>query len=119
MEMIFRPYGVPCLKVMPLSMTSLSRDSTATEAYWKFGSSPVSALCSKVTPKNSVSNRTYAPTGRSNEICREAVSTRRHCERSRNANGEDHMEIIIALAILLAFWVVVIWGASVFNQNVK
>jgi hypothetical protein len=29
------------------------------------------------------------------------------------------MEVIIALAILLAFWVVVIWGASVFNQNVK
>jgi hypothetical protein len=29
------------------------------------------------------------------------------------------MEVIIALAIMLAFWVVVIWGASVFNQNVK
>ena len=29
------------------------------------------------------------------------------------------MEVIIPLAILLAFWVVVIWGAGVFNQNVK
>ncbi len=29
------------------------------------------------------------------------------------------MEVIIPLGILLAFWVVVIWGAGVFNQNVK
>jgi len=29
------------------------------------------------------------------------------------------MELIIPLGILLAFWVVVIWGAGVFNQNVK
>ncbi len=29
------------------------------------------------------------------------------------------MELIITAGILLAFWVVVIWGASVFNQNVK
>ena len=29
------------------------------------------------------------------------------------------MELIIPAAILLAFWVVVIWGASVFNQNVE
>ena len=29
------------------------------------------------------------------------------------------MELIITLGILLAFWVVVIWGAGVFNQNVK
>ena len=29
------------------------------------------------------------------------------------------MEVIIALGILLAFFVVVVWGASVFNQNVK
>jgi len=29
------------------------------------------------------------------------------------------MEVLIALGILLAFWVVVIWGAGVFNQNVK
>jgi hypothetical protein len=29
------------------------------------------------------------------------------------------MEAIIPLGILLAFWVVVIWGAGVFNQNVK
>jgi len=29
------------------------------------------------------------------------------------------MEVILALGILLAFTVVVIWGASVFNQNVK
>jgi hypothetical protein len=29
------------------------------------------------------------------------------------------MELITALGILIAFWVVVIWGASVFNQNVK
>jgi hypothetical protein len=29
------------------------------------------------------------------------------------------MQAIIPLGILLAFWVVVIWGAGVFNQNVK
>jgi hypothetical protein len=29
------------------------------------------------------------------------------------------MEVIMPLAVLLAFWIVVIWGASVFNQNVK
>ena len=29
------------------------------------------------------------------------------------------MEAIIPLGILLAFFVVVIWGAGVFNQNVK
>ncbi len=29
------------------------------------------------------------------------------------------MEVIIGLGILLALWVVVIWGSSVFNQNVK
>jgi hypothetical protein len=29
------------------------------------------------------------------------------------------MELIIALGTLIAIWVVVIWGASVFNQNVK
>jgi hypothetical protein len=29
------------------------------------------------------------------------------------------MELIITVGILLAFWVVVIWGAGVFNQNVK
>jgi hypothetical protein len=29
------------------------------------------------------------------------------------------MEVIIPLGILLAFFVVVIWGAGVFNQNVK
>ena len=29
------------------------------------------------------------------------------------------MEIVIPLAVLLAFWVVVIWGSSYFNQNIK
>jgi hypothetical protein len=29
------------------------------------------------------------------------------------------MEVIIPLGILLAFFAVVIWGAGVFNQNVK
>jgi len=29
------------------------------------------------------------------------------------------MEIIITLGPLIAIWVVVIWGASMFNQNVK
>ena len=29
------------------------------------------------------------------------------------------MEVIIPLGILLAFFVVVIWGAGVCNQNVK
>ena len=28
------------------------------------------------------------------------------------------MEVIIALAILFAIWVVVIWGSSYFNKNV-
>jgi hypothetical protein len=29
------------------------------------------------------------------------------------------MEAIMGIAILLAIWVIVIWGASYFNQNVK
>jgi hypothetical protein len=29
------------------------------------------------------------------------------------------MELLIAFGTLIAIWVVVIWGASVFNQNVK
>ena len=29
------------------------------------------------------------------------------------------MEIIVTLAILSAIWVVVIWGSSYFNQNVR
>jgi len=28
------------------------------------------------------------------------------------------MEIIIALAIMFAIWVLVIWGSSYFNENV-
>jgi len=28
------------------------------------------------------------------------------------------MEVILALAILLAIWVLVIWGSMYFNQNV-
>ena len=28
------------------------------------------------------------------------------------------MEIVIALAILFAIWVLVIWGSSYFNENV-
>lgn len=29
------------------------------------------------------------------------------------------MEIIVTLAILFAIWVVVIWGSSYLNQNVR
>ena len=29
------------------------------------------------------------------------------------------MEVILGVVILLAIWVVVIWGASYFNQNVN
>jgi hypothetical protein len=29
------------------------------------------------------------------------------------------MELILTLAILFAIWVVVIWGSSYFNQNVR
>ncbi len=29
------------------------------------------------------------------------------------------MEIALAFAVLFAIWVVVIWGASYFNRNVK
>jgi hypothetical protein len=29
------------------------------------------------------------------------------------------MEVILGVGILLAIWVVVIWGASYFNQNVN
>jgi hypothetical protein len=28
------------------------------------------------------------------------------------------MEIILALAVMLAIWVLVIWGSSYFNKNV-
>jgi hypothetical protein len=28
------------------------------------------------------------------------------------------MEVILALAVLFAIWVLVIWGASYFNKNV-
>ena len=28
------------------------------------------------------------------------------------------MEVILALAVLLAIWVLVIWGSNYFNQNV-
>ena len=31
---------------------------------------------------------------------------------------ERAMEIILALAVLLAIWVLVIWGSSYFNKNV-
>ena len=31
----------------------------------------------------------------------------------------NEMEIILTVGSLLAIWVVVIWGASYFNQNVK
>ena len=29
------------------------------------------------------------------------------------------MEVILTLTILLAIWVVVIWGSSYFNKNVR
>ena len=32
--------------------------------------------------------------------------------------GERAMEVILALAVLLAIWVLVIWGSSYFNKNV-
>ena len=31
---------------------------------------------------------------------------------------ERAMEVILALAVLLAIWVLVIWGSSYFNKNV-
>jgi hypothetical protein len=33
--------------------------------------------------------------------------------------GERAMEVILTLAILLAIWMVVIWGSSYFNKNVR
>jgi hypothetical protein len=32
--------------------------------------------------------------------------------------GDRAMEIILALAVLFAIWVLVIWGSSYFNKNV-
>jgi hypothetical protein len=32
--------------------------------------------------------------------------------------GERAMEIILALAVLFAIWILVIWGSSYFNKNV-
>jgi hypothetical protein len=32
--------------------------------------------------------------------------------------GERAMEVILALAVLLAIWVLVIWGSNYFNKNV-
>jgi hypothetical protein len=32
--------------------------------------------------------------------------------------GERAMEVILALAVLFAIWVLVIWGSSYFNKNV-
>jgi hypothetical protein len=32
--------------------------------------------------------------------------------------GEGAMEVILALAVLFAIWVLVIWGSSYFNKNV-
>jgi hypothetical protein len=29
------------------------------------------------------------------------------------------MEVLLALGILFAIWVIVIWGSSYFNKNVK
>jgi hypothetical protein len=39
-------------------------------------------------------------------------------ERLRETRGEMAMEVILALAVLLAIWVLVIWGSSYFNKNV-
>jgi hypothetical protein len=32
---------------------------------------------------------------------------------------EDEMEALLAIGLLIAIWVVVIWGANYFNQNVN
>ena len=32
---------------------------------------------------------------------------------------EDEMEAVIGVAILLAIWIIIIWGSSYFNKNVK
>ena len=29
------------------------------------------------------------------------------------------MEVILGIGFMLGLWVIVIWGASIFNQNVK
>jgi hypothetical protein len=36
----------------------------------------------------------------------------------RLRGGEWTMEVILALAVLFAIWVLVIWGSSYFNKNV-
>ena len=43
----------------------------------------------------------------------------RLCQNSRSCElRERAMEVILALAILLAIWVLVIWGSIYFNKNV-
>ena len=32
---------------------------------------------------------------------------------------EDEMEAVIGIAILLAIWIIIIWGSSYFNKNVR
>jgi hypothetical protein len=39
--------------------------------------------------------------------------------RSTPPTREDEMEAVIGVAILLAIWIIIIWGSSYFNKNVK
>ena len=36
----------------------------------------------------------------------------------KNRAGDNAMEVLVALAIYFAIWVLVIWGAAYFNQHV-
>jgi hypothetical protein len=39
--------------------------------------------------------------------------------KKASTREENEMAAVLAIGILLAIWVVVIWGANYFNQNVN
>jgi len=43
----------------------------------------------------------------------------RAADRSTPQTREDEMEAVIGVAILLAIWIIIIWGSSYFNKNVR
>jgi hypothetical protein len=38
---------------------------------------------------------------------------------SSRSRGRNEMEAVIGIAILLAIWIIIIWGSSYFNKNVR
>jgi hypothetical protein len=68
-------------------------------------------LQAELTRRNAAADSVIA-TPRDTDWIRHKFGTR------TNIEGENAMEVIVALAVLFAIWVLVIWGSSYFNKNV-